>query len=99
MKILFLTDIHGSVGSFERAIDIGKAEDVDAVILGGDLHPIGFSVTPKDQRRFFEENYLDLARSSGLKIMAIMGNVDWKVNLNYYRRYHPSPIHWLNIEG
>jgi len=97
MKILFITDLHGRSDKLLKAARIAE-ESSDALLIGGDIHPIGFTVKPSDQYRFFVEEVAQPLQDVGVKVFAIMGNVDWKSNLERYREFHPSPVHWLNLE-
>lgn len=97
MKVLFVTDLHGRSDNLHKAVRIAE-EMADALILGGDIHPIGHTVRPSDQYRFFLSEVAEPLEGVGVRIFAIMGNVDWKVNLKRYRDMHPHPVHWLNLE-
>ncbi len=54
MKILYATDLHGSLSSYRNLIDIAVAEKVDMCINGGDMLPKG---SPLYQVQFTWINY------------------------------------------
>lgn len=66
MKILAFTDIHGAYERVDRMIS--SEDNVDGIIIGGDLTTYG---TPEDSEkaiRFFQNN--------GLPLFAVAGNMD-----------------------
>ncbi len=65
MKILALTDIHGS---YTTAAAIIRKESADVVIIGGDLTTIG---TVKEA-----EDALDLFRPAAGRLLCVAGNMD-----------------------
>lgn len=65
MKVLALTDIHGS---YKMASDIIRKESADVVLIGGDLTTIG---TVKEA-----EEALDLFKPDAARLFCIAGNMD-----------------------
>ena len=65
MKILAMTDIHGS---YSTAAAILRDEPADVVIIGGDLTTVG---TVKEA-----EEALDLLQAAGGRIFCVAGNMD-----------------------
>ena len=41
MKLLFVTDLHGVVWKYEKIFEVAKTLNIDIVINGGDLLPMG----------------------------------------------------------
>lgn len=67
MKILFAADLHGKIRLYEEMFDIAIDEDVDVILLGGDLFPtrlgslvhlitgtLDFNVSLKNQYTFID---------------------------------------------
>lgn len=80
MKVLFVTDLHGSKWKYERLFEAAKSYQADVVINGGDM-------LPKDGDLFkqgeFIANYLDhhLARFdlAGIYYLCYLGNDDLRI--------------------
>ncbi|MFH1923855.1 MAG: metallophosphoesterase [Planctomycetota bacterium] len=66
MRLLGITDLHGSRGALGRIID--DAGPADAVLLGGDITHFG---SPDDA-----EELIRMARASGAAVLAVAGNCD-----------------------
>jgi Icc-related predicted phosphoesterase len=84
MKILALTDIHGS---FKIAAAIVKKEAADVVIIGGDLTNVG---TVKEA-----EEALDLLENDAARLLCIAGNMDLPQHEQLFERRGLS----LNARG
>jgi Icc-related predicted phosphoesterase len=82
MRILASADVHGSQPVYEWLLNLAREQEVDAIVLAGDLlgYLDGFD-TPEDAQRH-EANWLtDVLEGSGLPVLYIMGNDDF-VDLN-----------------
>ena len=81
-KCIFATDLHGTIDSFEALFATAVAENVDAIILGGDLLP-NPGMSPTGQREFIT-SYLwpriDTFKLSerNTTLYTILGNVDMR---------------------
>lgn len=85
-KYLFTADLHGNVSQYKKVLDYARNENIDTVILGGDL-------TPKNpeqrnvlgQRAFLNDYFFpmlkDFAAETSSEVLVIMGNDDYKANL------------------
>ena len=56
MKILYVTDLHGSEWKYDRILEIAKSISADIVINGGDMFPLRGNLLHQDE---FVINYLD----------------------------------------
>jgi Icc-related predicted phosphoesterase len=86
MKIIYVTDTHGSPEVYERALEEAGRKDIKAVIIGGDITPSGpMNISIPDQRDFLEKYLIPLLRdfrkSAGKPVFIMMGNDDFIVNL------------------
>lgn len=66
MKLLGITDLHGSLRALDRIL--AHAGPVDAILLGGDITHFG---TPDDA-----ETVVRLARDAAATVVAVAGNCD-----------------------
>jgi len=66
MRLLGITDLHGSRGALSRILT--HAGPVDAVLLGGDVTHFG---SPDEA-----EQLVELAKASGAPVLAVAGNCD-----------------------
>ncbi len=56
MRILYVTDLHGNEGKYERVLAAARARGVDAVVNGGDMYPTGI---PLERQHEFVTGFLD----------------------------------------
>lgn len=87
MRILYATDVHGEGSVYETILRRGKSKDIDAVIIGGDILPTGFSNSYISTQKEFLERYLiprlNVFRKKYKKdVYVMMGNDDFAVNMN-----------------
>ena len=66
MKLLGITDLHGSSAALERIL--AHAAAMDAILLGGDITDFG---SPEDAERLLRQ-----ARAVGNTVLAVAGNCD-----------------------
>lgn len=86
-KYLFTADLHGNLSQYQRVLDYARVEQINTVILGGDL-------TPKNpeqrhvlgQRAFLNNYFFPMLKAfideTGSEVLVIMGNDDYKANLS-----------------
>lgn len=80
--VLYTSDLHGSRSHYEAAFRTAEELGVRAVVLGGDLAPMG---DPEAQRQFFDSFLIPLFRErlaepAALRLFYIFGNGDWRAN-------------------
>jgi Icc-related predicted phosphoesterase len=80
--VLYTSDLHGSRSHYEAAFRLASELSVRAVVLGGDLAPMG---DPGAQRQFFDSFLLPLLRErlaapGAPRVFYIFGNGDWRAN-------------------
>ncbi len=85
VKFIFTADLHGNIVQYNKLFNFAKQENIDLVILGGDL-------TPKDEKRrsvVGQRNFIlkelfpliqNIQKQNPLQIALIMGNDDYKAN-------------------
>jgi len=96
-KILYTSDIHGNEIQYSKLIEFSKKTSLDAIIIGGDIAPKGFSIENfiNSQREFFKNKFLKLMiklknSSPNSKIFLMMGNDDCAVNLDVLKLGDPK---------
>ncbi|HID74324.1 MAG TPA: hypothetical protein EYP43_04660 [Thermoplasmata archaeon] len=96
MRLVFTSDLHGSVDLYRQLAALVDVEGVDAVVLGGDLFPSGLHA---DQEGFFREHMELILAGMDRPVYAIMGNNDWRANAHLL---DDSPvvehIHWRAVD-
>ncbi|HYJ31597.1 MAG TPA: metallophosphoesterase [Candidatus Binatia bacterium] len=80
--VLYTSDLHGSRSHYEAAFRMAGDLGVRAVVLGGDLAPMG---DPGAQRQFFQDFLIPLLRErlaapGAPQVFYIFGNGDWRAN-------------------
>ena len=77
MKILYVTDLHGNEGKYEKTLAAARARGVDAVVNGGDMYPKNI---PLEDQHGFITGFLDahFARyeRAGIPLLCMPGNDD-----------------------
>ncbi|MBI2654181.1 metallophosphoesterase [Candidatus Woesearchaeota archaeon] len=100
MKILYTADIHGNEEFCKRLLKKAEDENADAIVIGGDLCPRnGDTIKEKinSQKHFLEKFLIPLFKEFKIKnknreIYAIMGNDDFKVNLEILEKAEKNKI-------
>jgi Icc-related predicted phosphoesterase len=90
--VVYATDLHGEVRSYERLLEAGAGKKVKAVIIGGDIAP--FLTVIGDMamyQREFLEYYLvprlkEFRKKSRKDVFMMMGNDDLKINMDVLER-------------
>ncbi|HEX8751169.1 MAG TPA: metallophosphoesterase [Nitrospira sp.] len=77
MRILASADVHGSQPVYEWLLTIAREQEVEAIVLAGDLFGCldGFN-TPEDAQRHEASLLASMLEGSGLPVLYIMGNDD-----------------------
>jgi Icc-related predicted phosphoesterase len=80
--VLYTSDLHGSRPHYEEAFRLAEALGVRAVVLGGDLAPMG---DPMAQRSFHRSFLIPLLRErldrpGAPELFYVFGNGDWRSN-------------------
>jgi Icc-related predicted phosphoesterase len=86
-KIIYATDVHGDGKIYEMVLDRGKSREIEAIVIGGDIAPTGFSNSyMAAQREFLERHLIPRFRKfrDGCKkdIYIMMGNDDFAANMD-----------------
>ncbi|MBI2659588.1 metallophosphoesterase [Candidatus Woesearchaeota archaeon] len=89
-KLIYSADLHGNEEFYRRLLKKAEDEKCSAVVIGGDLCPKGGNSVEervKIQKKFIENIMLPLfkkfkEKNKNTEIYAIMGNDDFKANLN-----------------
>jgi len=80
-KLLYVTDVHGTVNVYEAMFELARAKDIDFIVFGGDITT---GINPNGQK-FFLQFYL-LPRLKEFKkqvkkpVFIMMGNDDFSSN-------------------
>lgn len=80
MKILFVTDLHGSLWKYDKILALAKKHHVHAAINGGDMLPKTGDLFDQDQ---FIAGYLKdhfaAFNQAGIHYLCYLGNDDLKI--------------------
>ncbi len=87
-ETLFASDLHGHINKYARLRDFALSNDIESIILGGDLAPNEIFDYIKTQKRFLSTILPEILRplENKIPIYAILGNDDCKTNLTYFER-------------
>jgi len=75
MRAVFTSDLHGGVDLYHQLARLVEDEGADAILIGGDLLPSGWS---SDQAEFFTKFLEPFLADIGVPVLAVMGNNDRK---------------------
>lgn len=78
MKIAYATDIHGHLPTLDNLFALGKRDDIDAVVVGGDITP-GFDKAR--QAHFLEKEFIPRVAQVKKPVLVILGNDDYATNV------------------
>ena len=82
MNILFVTDLHGNAGRYERALALARVLKADAVVNGGDMLPNGGD--PFTRQRGFITDFLGPHFAAyvraGIRYLCMPGNDDLRIH-------------------
>jgi len=86
MKFLFTADLHGNELQYKKIFQYLNHNNIDLLVLGGDLSPKSKEKrNPKDQRAFFEEKFFELTKEAKARTLLILGNDDYRQNLKFLK--------------
>ena len=90
-KLIYTADLHGNEDFYKRLLKKAEDENVNVVVIGGDLcGREGTAINKKiqNQKLFLEKFMIPLfeefkQKSKNKEIYVIMGNDDFRINLEY----------------
>ena len=99
-KILYTADLHGNEEFYKRLLKKAENENVNVITIGGDLCPReGDTIQEKivNQKIFLEKVMIPLfkgfkKKNKNVKIYAIMGNDDFRINLKILENAEKNKI-------
>lgn len=96
--VLYTSDLHGSRAHYEALFRQVATLGARAIVLGGDLAPMG---DPGAQRAFFESFLIPLLRErlaggDAPELFYIFGNGDWRANESLLEDARLPKIHYLH---
>jgi Icc-related predicted phosphoesterase len=98
MKILYVTDLHGSEWKYDRIFEIAKSISADIVINGGDMFPLRGNLLHQDD---FIINYLDKHfsnfNSERIFYLTMLGNDDLQKFDDFFQTICNKYDYILNI--
>ncbi len=105
-RLLYVTDLHGWTGGYERIAAIAQEEEITTVVNGGDMFPHGRDLISA-QRRFIEGilgPYLERLVAAGISYYGMLGNddcravlPDWQDLVRTSPRVHDLTEGWLTL--
>jgi Icc-related predicted phosphoesterase len=80
MKILFVTDLHGDIGKYDRLFKAAKDFQADVVVNGGDMLPKSGNLFEQDKfiTGYLEEHFTHF-NSAGIYYLCYLGNDDLRI--------------------
>ncbi|MCG2716578.1 MAG: metallophosphoesterase, partial [Candidatus Marinimicrobia bacterium] len=110
--VLYAADIHGSVSLYEAIFDKAAQENVNSLVIGGDILPKSPAGNMIElQREFLKTQFIPMFKkfkeeNPSTNIFVMMGNDDFKINLPYleegeqkeYFRLLDMKVHKLNSQ-
>ncbi|MCU0915979.1 MAG: metallophosphoesterase [Planctomycetes bacterium] len=78
LRLLYVTDLHGWPGGYERTAAVAREEEISTIVNGGDMFPHGRDLIVT-QRRFIVEYlrpYLAGLAAAGVSYYGMLGNDD-----------------------
>jgi len=93
-NLIYTADLHGNEAFYKRLLKKTEDENPDAVVIGGDLCPKG---DIQAQKIFLEKFMIPLfkqfkQRNKNIKIYLIMGNDDFRINLEILEKTKKNKI-------
>jgi Icc-related predicted phosphoesterase len=91
MKILYTSDLHGSIGLYNDIVEKTKKESIDIILLGGDLLPRKghSSESLAIQNQFIQETIRpfleEVKHETSAEVGCILGNNDWEATLPLFQ--------------
>jgi len=86
-KLLYVTDVHGTIKTYERMFEMAKADDVEFIVFGGDITS---GMNPSGQA-FFLKFYLlprlrEFRKAVKKPVFIMMGNDDFASNFKLLKK-------------
>ncbi|MBS3113633.1 metallophosphoesterase [Candidatus Woesearchaeota archaeon] len=99
-KLIYTADLHGNEEFYKRLLKKAENENVNAIVIGGDLCPRdGNTIREKisNQKLFLENFMISLfkefrKRNKNIDIYVIMGNDDFRINLKILENAEKNKI-------
>lgn len=99
-KIIYTADLHGNEEFYKRLLNKAEEENVNAVVIGGDLcDRKGNTISERiNSQKFFLEKFLTPLfrdfknKNKGKEIYIIMGNDDFRINLGILENAEKNKI-------
>ncbi len=99
-KLIYTADLHGNEDFYKRLLKKAEEENIDAIVIGGDLCPrIGDTKKEKinNQKIFLEKFMISLFKefkqnNKNKEIYLIMGNDDFRINLEVLENAEKNTI-------
>lgn len=99
-KLIYTADLHGNKGFYRRLLNKAEQENVNAVVIGGDLcGREGSSIKEKiENQKFFLEKFMIplfgnfKKENKNIELYVIMGNDDFRVNLEVLEKADKNKI-------
>ncbi|MCL5281379.1 MAG: metallophosphoesterase [Planctomycetes bacterium] len=105
-RLLYVTDLHGWTGGYERIAAVAQEEEITTIVNGGDMFPHGRDLV-STQRRFIEgklRSYLETLAAAGISYYGMLGNddcravlPDWLDLVRTSPRLHDLTERWLPL--
>ncbi len=88
MKLLYTSDLHGNRGLYLRLFSFAEKQEVNGIVVGGDLSPRKKGSIQENvdfQREFYEQFLIPAGEkfkqgNKGREVYLIMGNDDYRIN-------------------
>lgn len=87
MRFIYTSDIHGDINKYELIIDLCKENNIEYLVLGGDLFSKERGDRIQIQKEFIDnylDSYFDKLNKENIKVILIMGNDDLVIPSNYF---------------
>lgn len=84
MRFVFTADLHGNLTQYHKVFRYAEKNNIQLIVLGGDLTPKNPELrNPEAQKCFLENDLFPLIKNYFGKVLLIMGNDDYKRNLQF----------------
>ncbi|MDI6809021.1 MAG: metallophosphoesterase [Candidatus Eisenbacteria bacterium] len=104
-KIIFTADLHGKREHYEELFSLAENPGARTIIIGGDLTPHGYGLDGILKQRKFLTDFLVprldafSAAAPGIEVFLMMGNDDWRVNMDVLRSNAGRSFRLLEAKG
>lgn len=98
MKILFVTDLHGSEWKYDKIFEVAMNMNIDIIINGGDMLPLGNNLLNQDKFIVnFLDEYLSNFNSEKIYYITMFGNDDLQMFDNLFQNICDKYDYVFNI--